>query len=171
MATKFYIPTISICEDGVAARISLPSGGRVLLDAADLEAMREYKWRLSPKGYARAYVAGGWRFMHQLLLPVSGKLVVDHINGDPLDNRRANLRPCTVSENAQNKSVVRSLSRYKGVHCDRGYWRAQIKKNGAKHHLGYFATAELAARAYDEAALKMFGQFAKTNADLGLLRS
>jgi hypothetical protein len=95
--------------------------------------------------------------------------IVDHINGNGLDNRKENLRVVTVVENARNsRGKVRSRkSQYKGVSFCIGRkspWRATIEAGGhGQKHLGYFSTEEEAARAYDQAAAEVFGEFAFLN--------
>ena len=91
---------------------------------------------------------------------------VDHINGDRLDNRKENLRFCTLSQNSMNKRGRSSrTSKYKGV-CyakRRNKWQASIRVDGKERFLGYFNNEEDAAKAYDEAALKFYKEFAKIN--------
>jgi hypothetical protein len=93
-------------------------------------------------------------------------LTVDHISGDLLDNRRANLRLCTLAENQRNSAKQRRAraSRYKGVHRGKGPrpWVAQI---GARPrcHIGCFATEEEAGRAYDAEARRRWGEYARLN--------
>lgn len=90
---------------------------------------------------------------------------VDHINGDTLDNRRCNLRLCRRIQNARNVKKKSGSSQYKGVTwlrwCER--WMARITVNYRQIILGYFTDETKAAKAYDEAARKHFGEFAKTN--------
>ena len=90
---------------------------------------------------------------------------VDHINRDKLDNRRSNLRLVTHTQNCVNASLrVTNTSGFKGVNFYRGkYWRAYIRVNYRHISLGFFPTAEAAARAYDEAAREHFGEFAFLN--------
>lgn len=97
--------------------------------------------------------------------------IPDHINHDKLDNRRENLRLCTQAENSRN-SVKRTwrngkqpTSRYKGVslHRQSGKWRAQLYRERKLYCLGYYATEEQAARAYDAAAREHFDEFAYLN--------
>jgi hypothetical protein len=91
--------------------------------------------------------------------------VIDHINRNGLDNRRANLRLATVTQNAWNSKKRNSRSGYKGVWfaAEKGLWRAAIVNEGRKIHLGYFKDKTAAARKYDEAAKKYRGQFALLN--------
>ena len=93
----------------------------------------------------------------------------DHWDRNSLNNSRSNLRPCTARQNQWNKGKVKkfgvSTSEYKGVfwHKAVGKWTAAIRVYGKLHHLGYFATQEEAARAYDRAARRFFGEFACVN--------
>lgn len=91
-------------------------------------------------------------------------MVVDHIDGDPLNCCYENLRVATKAQNAQNRGAQRyNASGYKGVHKLGSGWCAQIQVNKVKRHLGMFNTAEEAAKAYNEAALLYHGNFAVTN--------
>jgi hypothetical protein len=87
--------------------------------------------------------------------------VVDHINGDRADNRIANLRECSRLENARNQRG-RASSGLKGAYFGRR-WQSRIQVNGRTYYLGCFPTAEEAAKAYDEAARRLHGEFARTN--------
>lgn len=92
--------------------------------------------------------------------------MVDHINGNGLDNRRCNLRVCSHGENMRNRTMNRNnRSGYKGVYFDPDKngrpWRAQIRANGRKHSLGRFDTAEQAYEAYQKAAERLHGEFAR----------
>jgi AP2 domain len=99
--------------------------------------------------------------MHKL---ITGYAQTDHINHDGLDNTRANLRPVTAAQNAQNKRPQEGgASRYRGVTWDRGKWRAVIHLNRVPRHLGSFDREEDAADAYDRAALEMYGEYAYLN--------
>lgn len=104
--------------------------------------------------------------VHRLIMGVAEKLVteieVDHANGDRLDNRRSNLRLCTRKENARNVAS-RSRSGFKGVMKVRSKWQAKIQVAGRVERLGSFDTPEEAARAYDVAATRLHGPFAKLN--------
>lgn len=91
---------------------------------------------------------------------------VDHINGNRIDNRIENLRGCTRSENQRNKDGW-SKTGYKGVYNNNKGFMASIRINGQKVYLGTFPIAEQAADAYDNAAKKYFGEFAKTNNNKG----
>ena len=88
---------------------------------------------------------------------------VDHRNGDGLDNRRENLRKATAQQNGMNSRSRGGSSRFKGVFGRRGRWKASIRNNYKTVHLGDFDTEEGAARAYDEAARRLHGEFARVN--------
>ena len=93
-------------------------------------------------------------------------VMVDHINRDRLDNRRANLRMATNAQNQANVTKRQGMtSRYKGVsrHTATGRWQARISVEGKQMHLGYFAHEADAARAYDARAREVFGVFAQAN--------
>ena len=89
----------------------------------------------------------------------------DHISRECLDNQKSNLRIATKSENGANLKTNHGSSKYKGVSWDksRGKWRATIKKYKKQIHIGYFDSGVEAARAYDEAAVEIFGAFARPN--------
>lgn len=113
------------------------------------------------------YRLGDSRPLTHFLMEVPKGMVVDHINGDPLDNRRSNLRICTVAQNIYNsrKRVISSNS-LKGVQYRRDKprtkpWRASITVNGKKISLGHFETIEQAHQAYSSAAIKHRGEYAR----------
>lgn len=97
---------------------------------------------------------------------------VDHKNGVRNDNRWENLRICSRAENGKNQSLfVTNTSGFKGVYFNkvRGMWLAQILVDKRRRSIGYYASAEEGARAYDKEAQAHFGEFARTNASMGLL--
>lgn len=105
--------------------------------------------------------------MHRIIVDAPAGMVVDHINHDALDNRRANLRVCTQSQNLGNQIRKLGSSKYKGVswHKAAQKWHARIQKNDAHVSLGLFDSETDAARAYDSAAREHFGEFALCNFD------
>lgn len=122
------------------------------------------------RGYWMVHLRGEDYHAHRLAwLYVYGRWPagdLDHINRDKLDNRIANLREASRSENCANIGVPsHNTSGFKGVSYNRmmGKWTAYIRCRGRRYHLGAFATAEAAAAAYDEAAVRLFGRFARTN--------
>ena len=145
------------------------------VDDADFAALTAGpRWRcakFNKKLYAARSVRrngkAGMQLMHREILKAQEGEQTDHINSDGLDNRRANLRLCTVAQNQKNQiKNSKNTSGYKGVHWfkPRGYWCAQITVDGKTKTIGYFRAIEDAARAYDEAAIALHGRFARTNA-------
>ena len=92
-------------------------------------------------------------------------MVIDHINGDKLDNRRSNLRICTKQQNVCNNDTHKDVrkGKYKGYSLSRGKYAARIKVKGKLIYLGGYDTEEAAALAYNAAAIKHFGEYAKIN--------
>jgi hypothetical protein len=122
---------------------------------------------ISPAGYLQIYIDRYRYFAHRLAwLYVAGewpKYEIDHINGNKSDNRFCNLRHATKSDNGRNRALYKNNSSgFKGGRWDtaRGKWRAEIRVNGQRIHLGRFANPIHAAVAYRQAALKFHGKFA-----------
>lgn len=121
-------------------------------------------------GYLTTGIDGVSHPVHRLVwFYVHGKWPegqIDHINGDRTDNRIENLRQATIAQNVRNRGVQRhNKCGFKGVSfkvADKR-WRASIGMNGKSMHIGLFDTAEEAARAYDDAAIRHYGEFAKLN--------
>lgn len=102
--------------------------------------------------------------LHRFLLKPPAHMQVDHINGNGLDNRRCNLRLCTNSENKRNQIKKPGLIyKYKGISLINGKWAAAIKIHGEQIYLGRFLSEKEAALAYNEAAKKYHGEFARLN--------
>jgi hypothetical protein len=139
----------------------LTKGYYALIDDEDFEKLSKYRWKVvdSGKPYAArsTYKEGRWHtvYMHRELCPTDK--TVDHINGNSLDNQKINLRPATVSEQAQNRK-----SRTKGPkgvqrRSENGMYRAYI----GNRSIGQYASEIEASSAYDSAALEKYGSFAK----------
>lgn len=164
--------------DEATVSIPLTQGMSAQVDAADAALVSGFKWQAAHhngRWYTQAAVPGrrGPISMHRLLMGPGKGLMVDHVNGDGLDNRRSNMRVCTHTENMWNQRVQqteRKISRFKGVTWKaRGKpWGAAIQQNGARLFIGSYRTEEEAARAYDAAAKVFHGRFACTNAGMGL---
>ncbi len=104
-------------------------------------------------------------WLHREICRPKPGLDVDHIDNNGLNNRRRNLREATRSQNLANRPKSRGRCRYKGVYWDasRGKWQAMLRVNGANRHLGRFSDEVEAARAYNSAALAVWGEFANIN--------
>lgn len=149
--------------------IQLTRGMVTLVDDCDYSDLSQYKWLAHGRG-CRFYAArnselGGFEFMHRRILSLDDRnLVVDHIDGNALNNCRSNLRICTQAENTRNKrGAFGKSSKYKGVCAFKGKWIAAITFNKKAIHLGVFDNEEEAAQHYNAAAIKAHGEFAKLN--------
>jgi hypothetical protein len=170
-------------------RIPLTKGMYAIVDVRDYEFLRKREWHVQPGintyyAITTIFIKGKRKrvSMHRYLLKsdfakcdtqktiqsnLRGKLVVDHINGNGLDNRRANLRFCTYAQNNCNKRIkAKGASKYRGVLKSRNSnkpWQAKIHINNKRIIIGLFKTQLEAALAYDSAARKYHGQFATLN--------
>lgn len=153
--------------------IPLTQGKFALVDDEDFELVSRYKWCIH-KGRGPLYAKTGIRkpggrqttmSMHRLLLNPAPDQLIDHINHNGLDNRRSNLRICTRIQNLWNNRRSPGPSRYRGVywHKRAKCWEAQIRIDGKVTHLGNFKDENMAALAYDKAALLHRGEFAWLN--------
>ncbi len=155
----------------------LGKGMYATVDDEDYEKLGQYRWHLD-YGYACRAVYDNptnkrksrriW--MHRFIMGTPPDLFTDHKNQNKLDNQKHNLRMCTASQNKANANKnLNNKSGYKGVYLmkDRLHttkkWRAQVTINKKVTWLGYYATPEGAALAYNTAALKHFGEFAYLN--------
>lgn len=146
--------------------LELRPGVYAIVDDDAPEEVTKYKWSLQ-NGYAARDKDGRRLLLHRELMGAKDGELVDHINGNGLDNRMSNLRFCTQRQNAQNRTRVRGSKKLpKGVTKIKRVnpYRARIVVDGKEISLGCYATPEEAAAAYDAAALFYFGLFAATNA-------
>ncbi len=154
----------------MAKEISMPQGKFAIVDDEDFEFLSQWKWKLT-KGYASrtaTKVNGKHKsiYLHRAISDCPKNMEVDHINGIPLDNRKINLRICNRSQNLQNSRMKkRNTSGFKGVSFDKRdkKWAVEIMVNYKRIRLGRFVDKIEAAKAYDSAAQKHHGKFAKTN--------
>lgn len=156
--------------------IPLTQGFSATVDDSDHKELSRHKWHAEIRPnivYARR--DSGTRnkkvriYMHTQL---TGARVTDHKDSNGLNNTRDNLRPCTQSLNCAGKRISKNnTSGFKGVSFKKTIkrWTAQIKKGRKYIHIGCFKSATEAAKAYDSVATLIFGEFAKTNKQMGLL--
>lgn len=147
--------------------IRLTRGKVALVDDKDFERVGQYRWYaqavLSNKFYARNDRLG---LLHRFIMGISGKDTIDHVNGNPLDNRRKNLRICSFEDNLKNKNLYKNnTSGYKGVSWKRDInkWEAYISVKGIKINLGKYYQAEDASLAYNGAVKKYYREFGRPN--------
>ena len=155
----------------MSAAVNIGFGLSALVDAEMLPYLEGYNWRANGRGRDHVYagclvrIGGKQRFvsMHRLIAGARMGEVVDHINGNTLDNRQENLRRCTPAENMRNRRMRKTARRYKGVEPRRSRWCASIMLDGVQRRLGGYETDVEAACAYDRAALELHGEFASLN--------
>lgn len=139
-----------------------------MFDSEDYDLIKDYIWS---GGYPYVINQKNKLFFHKFVLG-NPDCVVDHIDGNPYNNKKSNLRKCTQAENARNVTTKRinNTTGYKGV-ClvkSTGHFTACVTFEKKSYHLGTYLTAEDAAAAYDKKAIELFGDFAKTNFDKSL---
>lgn len=142
--------------------IELRNGEYAKVDDQDYDLVAAVHWHQTEYGYAKC----GKVFMHHLILRPTLGMVVDHKNGETLDNQRSNLRLATRAENGQNRKLnVNSRSGYKGVSWEeaKGRWRVTIAINKRRKHLGYVDQPLEGAVLYNQVAIELHGKFARLN--------
>lgn len=149
--------------------IKLTQNKVALVDDEDFERLSQYKWhaiKIHRSWYARRAANGKRIYMHRELINTEQGYFIDHINRNGLDNRRQNIRACSISENNRNTSSHKgSSSKYLGVYWDsnKNKWKASISYKNKVIHLGRYSIETQAALAYNLAAAKYFGEFANLN--------
>jgi hypothetical protein len=146
--------------------IPLTQGKYALVDEEDYEKVNEYHWTFK-KNKKQEYAINGNTRLHRFILNESNpKNIIDHKNGNGLDNRKNNIRAATINENNFNTKLrVNSKIAYKGVTFNEKSkkYRSRIQFNKKGIHIGCFYNVLEAARAYDAKAEELFGEFANLN--------
>jgi hypothetical protein len=165
----------------VSVRIPLTQNKFARVSIQDAERVMAYSWSvmrvgLKEYGVRSQHVIGSRQplavLLHRFIMQPDPDQEVDHVDNDGLKCTRDNLRVCTHAQNNQNKGLrADSKSGFKGVgwNSQKKKWQARISANKSHHHIGFFDNKKDAARAYDREALRLHGEYARTNESLGLL--
>jgi hypothetical protein len=134
----------------------------IRMDKADIVKLQGYAVAVNCIGYAVVRREGRTLQLHRLLLDAPPNVWVDHVNGDKLDNRRLNIRFCSPGQNAMNKGMnTNNTSGHKGIDWRNGKWRASIRLNTRRIHLGYFIKLADAIAVRTKVEVELFGTFAR----------
>ena len=150
-------------------QIPLTQDKFAIVDDEDFEELNRYKWHAHKNRenfYAVRFCKGKRVSMHRVILNAPDDLQCDHMNHNGLDNRKCNLRLCTVAQNNHNRRPRKNAtSKYKGVSFDtyKKKWEAAIRIKSLRIHIGRFNYEQDAAIAYDFKAAELFGEFAFLN--------
>lgn len=160
----------------MTVEVTLSKGMVAVIDDEDADRVLSHKWSVSVKkgkqfyAYRTIKLESGKStaiYLHMFLLGLSrgDGFLVDHVDGDTMNNRRSNLRVATPAQNSWNKRKVSASNKYKGISLikETGLWDARIFANGSRHYLGHYKTQEEAALAYNKAASELHGEFARLN--------
>jgi hypothetical protein len=158
----------------MAKEIQLTQGIFTIVDDEDFEYLNQWKWFANLQGkkfYARRAITvskGKQKtiFMHRFIMKPEKGMVIDHLDGNPLNNQKSNLRICTHADNMRNSKIpINNTSGFKGVSFFKknNTYMSSIRFNDKKIYLGLFIDPIDAAKAYNAAALKYHGEFANIN--------
>lgn len=158
---------MKIRNNDYSIQIKTSKGQKIIIDPDDFEKCAKYSWCISKTGYAVANIRGKVTKMHRYILGIKDpNIVIDHINRNPLDNRKENLRLCTPRENSRNTSVSKNnKTKCLGISIVKktGKYRARIMVNGKEINLGRYDNIEDAKKVRKEAEMKYFKEFAPIN--------
>lgn len=167
--------TTSVQSNGRIAMKKIQLGGHIgrggikgwaLVDDEDYEELNKYSWCIGSGGYAITVIKNVRTIlMHRLILNAKKGEEIDHKFGNKLDNRKSKLRFCTRAENTRNQGLSKAnTTGAKGIdQLPSGRWRAKIKVGPKRIHIGVFPSKLDASRAYNNAATKYHGKFARLN--------
>lgn len=163
----------------MSKQITLTQGKFTIVDDEDFEWLNQWKWcanKIHNIWYAirglihSEKIANGKHIcilMHRQIMNCPKGFEIDHQDHNGLNNQKSNLRICTRNQNQHNQKIQTRIksSQFKGVYWDKSTkrWPAQIKYNSKRIHLGGFGSEIEAAKAYDKAAKRLFGEFARLN--------
>jgi hypothetical protein len=176
--------TLGEMESGMTTKdfvthIKSTNGYLILIDVSDFKKASQFKWYVMElkRGFTivrtiRKTFPNGKKekmvLLSRFLTSAPGGMVVDHINGNTLDNTQNNLRVCKNCENLWNAFKPKGASKYKGVCFNKqtNQWQAEIQVHKKRIWLGRHNSEEEAARAYDDAAIIYHNQYARLNRDV-----
>jgi hypothetical protein len=147
--------------------IELTQGYQTKVDLEDVSKLSGFSWfaqKTTNQIYAKFTFCNRAIPMQNVILGIPVGSIVDHIDGDGLNNTKENLRPATYQQNAWNRGLGKNnTSGYKGVvwEADRQKWKARIKVNNKYQHLGRYKKKSDAAKAYAEASERLHGEFGR----------
>lgn len=149
--------------------VPINRGMSILIDECDLPLVTSRRWtakansKAKRRFYAQANIGGRSAYLHRLIVDAQDGEVVDHINGDSLDNRRCNLRVVDHRINTINRGKIANALGLQGVHADGRRYRAKVERDGKRTHTPRYSNIYEAAFAYDRLAYRIHGPEARLN--------
>lgn len=148
-------------------------GIAIKVDTDNLDLIRQYSWHIKKSKDSKDYVRASFTengktkriTLHRLIMNAKSDEMIDHIDGNTMNNMKCNLRKCNKNQNMWNRQKHKTAqSIFKGVRItEYGTYRARISYNNKRMELGTFKTESEAAKAYDKKAKELFGEFARLN--------
>ena len=162
--TKKKMRENKVIYDNDTVKLITVKGEEILIDRIDYDKIKEYYWSVNSQGYAISVINGKHKRLHLMILDKPKNFVIDHINGNKLDNRRSNLRICTCKENSRNVSASKNnKTGHLGISLTKfGRYRARIMVDGKEIRLGNYVNLEDAIKARKKAEIKYFGEYSPT---------
>jgi hypothetical protein len=169
---KEHIKGNNITIEGSIVKVKFNTNSKyILIDKEEYNTIKNYTWVLKGNGYAHTRIGRSfgldnakWVYLHDMILKNKPEgYMIDHINGNRLDNRKENLRFVTPSQNSSNVERKVGKSNVLGVWEYKNNWQAMIRVSGKRIYLGYFNNKENAVKARKEAEEKYFGEFSYDN--------